>query len=674
MSCFEPAVVVVVTRHNADFETKSMPTAFVPGGDLTADSHRWDYRLHGILLQNPGLIDTYYDIPRPLSLEPSSSAYASCNQTGGDVFVLSDLRAIPQCVEAVGTKCQPGVVVDLVEVSNPKETLVIKQLIHVKLVGRVGSSWPIPENFWPTEELLLSKLPTRPSNPIIHASLSTDAPPKFLDCFPIDRYELEPSPFTQKLIDHGDASAVWSCVVPGSGPNCDAPFGYCKASPDLQAVFLYVLPYNYRELSDLLNELHEVNSMRMTDAWAAKLTNYLSNIPRYYYMPISKAFERLGFQGVIKPEALDRMLPYQLKNHLQKLRHSAKIEYDRFVHVVSSTEPPPLVKLPQSSLPVSMRPFSELRAFGTVAKPSGKFLYETPGSIPRRKLRKMLPKLRRNLVAILDGVSRPMDHEAIHNQALSDMGDYINYKFAQPQAAPLRELTPSPERLDTFGNPFRRKTAATFVADEVFVEDVAFSGPAFPGSSSSSMRRRSTGGLSGRVKGPLPPYITFSNWRRLSRGNSTASSSPQRDDFSSCSSPIHNGELNHVTPPTCHSPPTNDVWRGNADNKRLRLSSEDKNSFEVNNILVGKLIEMVRKPALDGCKVFDTLTRFVGSFQQKYASVSFVMAEALRFKQVELYRLLDEWRSCLDLPSESVVVHNNDSSAGRCRHLVNGLG
>ncbi len=138
--------------------------------------------------------------------------------------------------------------------------------------------------------------------------------------------------------------------------------------------------------------------------------------------------------------------------------------------------------------------------FGAIEKPIGKVLYENPRLIPRRKLRKMLPKLRRNLVSVLDGIGRPMDREGVHFQLQSEMGDYINYKFAQPQAAPLRELMPGPERLDTFGNPFKRKSATAFVADEVFVEDVSFSGPS-PMSGSTSGRRRTNVGSSGRSKG-----------------------------------------------------------------------------------------------------------------------------------------------------------------------------
>nr|VZI23874.1 unnamed protein product [Spirometra erinaceieuropaei] len=686
MSYFKPAVVITVTKHDANFEAISSAAASVPGGDLTAGLHRFDYRLYGILLQSPGLVDSLFELPRPRPPEASSSLYISAKQTGGDAFVLSDLRAIHQCVEAVASKCQPGVVVELIDDSSEREPTNVKQLVHVKLVGRVGSSWPIPENFWPDDELLLSKLPPRPSNPVVHICASSDPQPKFPEYFPMDKYELEPSVITRMIIEKAESSVTWPCYIRGSGQKRDAPFGYCKATADLQTVYLHVLPYNYLALSNLLTDLSEVHGMRMTESWGLKFTNYLSSIPRYYFAPISKAFERLGFQGVINADALDRTLPYQLKHQLQKLRQSAKTEYDQFVHIVETAEsPPPLIKLPQQYLLRTMWPFSELRAISGMAKPKGKVMYEQPCSIPRLKLRQLLPKLRSNLNAMLDGVGRPMDREDIHNQSLSEMGDYINYKFPHPQVAPLRELTPGPERLDTFGNPFRRKAAAAFVADEGFVEDTGFPtqscSPNTPAITVPGRRRSSLSNISqtGRSKGPLPAYITYTNWRKWSRSSSLAANSPQQDDLSPCASPVHTYDLSHGSPQHSLSPPNADFWRDLSDMKKQKLQlSEEKLSFDVNYKVVNELIDLVRRPSLDGGRVFQSLTSLVGNVSQRYASVSFVMAESLRFKRMELYKLLDEWRSCLCLPQidESTNVLKGPP-AGNSVHpttAVNGLG
>lgn len=106
------------------------------------------------------------DISRPL--DHNSSAFFSCTRTGGDVFVLSDLRAIPQYVEAVNSKCRHGVVIDLVDMSGniglqtnflvPKESVATKQLILLRENFKNSSFWPIPESFWPSDDLLTSRL------------------------------------------------------------------------------------------------------------------------------------------------------------------------------------------------------------------------------------------------------------------------------------------------------------------------------------------------------------------------------------------------------------------------------------------------------------------------------------------------------------------------------------
>ena len=66
----------------------------------------------------------------------------------------------------------------------------------------------------------------------------------------------------------------------------------------------------------------------------------------------------------------------------------------------------------------------------------------------------------------------------------------------------------------------------------------------------------------------------------------------------------------------------------------------------------------------------------MGSLQQKYDSVSCVMAEALRFKRLDLYDLLKEWRSYISIPSGSVqdpsVAPYNGLRAELHSKLVNG--
>lgn len=158
--------------------------------------------------------------------------------------------------------------------------------------------------------------------------------------------------------------------------------------------------------------------------------------------------------------------------------------------------------------------FMEIRRFNGVEKQLARKWYENASYIPRSKLRRMLPKLRDNFDAILDGIGRPMDSENIHSQTISEMGNYTNYRFAQPRIAPLRDLIQAPERVDTFGNPFHRKSNAGFLIDEVSGDDMGFSG------SMSFQVQRSPFKPRGRVRGPLPSDFRL----YVSRPNSPASS------------------------------------------------------------------------------------------------------------------------------------------------------
>lgn len=77
-----------------------------------------------------------------------------------------------------------------------------------------------------------------------------------IDEIPFDRYELEPSPLTQFILERRQANVAWQCFVPNSGPkpnDLGQPFGYLKASSNLMSVNLFVMPYNYPVLHQLIS-------------------------------------------------------------------------------------------------------------------------------------------------------------------------------------------------------------------------------------------------------------------------------------------------------------------------------------------------------------------------------------------------------------------------------------
>lgn len=66
-------------------------------------------------------------------------------------------------------------------------------------------NWPIPEEFWPTAAML--SLPSRSA----HAPIKFQAIPceTVTDKFPFDKYELEPSPLTQYILERRQPTVAW---------------------------------------------------------------------------------------------------------------------------------------------------------------------------------------------------------------------------------------------------------------------------------------------------------------------------------------------------------------------------------------------------------------------------------------------------------------------------------
>ncbi|KAF7232616.1 hypothetical protein EG68_08120 [Paragonimus skrjabini miyazakii] len=665
-SYIEPAVILCITDGCGNFKfdesvlkdislSSIEPTVF--GQALTNAPFRWDYRLYSIILRYPALLESisnsYVDVQDSPILQTSEL-------TGGRGYVISDNRELQQSLESLALKCQPAVVMDFVsdvgvtdsrerDVTNSKSVVSYKQLVFVKLMGRVCSNWPIPEPFWPDDELISTHLPPRSPHPKVIVSPTQVMAPNMPEYFPLDRYELEPSTFTQYLCGH-DPNKVWQCF----GYDCKhqtAPFGFLKLSSDLQTAHLHVLPYNYPVFCQLLSmlylnsflpldELYEIHHMRMSEVWGHQFIGYLSSIPRYYFMPLTKAFERFGFQSVIKPEAIDRVLPYQLKHSLQKLRHAAKLEYDNFVKLAHNEEvPQTLVTLPPQSLPYSLWSLRELRPCVEKHPRLSHQPYARAADVDRRELRCFLRAIRNNLDDIFRGIRNDRLDASVHQQPVATMGDYMNYKASHECELPLREVNPPPERLDTFGNPFRKKSAC-LVVDEVFVDEMGLS-PNVPGGANASLVspiRKKQHVLSSntviRNKGPLPPYINHLNWREFSPKNSPPGS-PRSVTNCSDEKPVisSTGKLPSLS---------------NSDAKHLKnkvLST--KEAFTLNEKVVRDLTDIIRQPCTDGPNVYQRLNELSGTLGQRYAAVSAIMSEALRFKKSGLYYLLKDWRTCI---------------------------
>uniref|UniRef100_A0A1I8IYI2 INT_SG_DDX_CT_C domain-containing protein n=1 Tax=Macrostomum lignano TaxID=282301 RepID=A0A1I8IYI2_9PLAT len=338
-----------------------------------------------------------------------------CEVTGGRSYKLVNQRMLNQCLESLCQKCQPGIVVHLEKLGpdpppatddkgRPVASSVAgtawqscKRMLYVKVstsaaTPRVTGRFPRPTG--------LTSAPTgcraRSAHPLVRF-VCQKAEPQAIDGFPFDKYELEPSPLTQYILERREPHSAWQCHVPHSAkstaPEAQKPFGYLKPASNLQSVNLIVLPYDYPTLFALLDELIKLHKMKPTDQWRARFAEYLRRMPSYYGQPLARAMEKLGVKGVV-PDQVSHAVPVSpaVQSYLKKVRVAAKAEYDRVVVATAA----------------SNQQHPEEGRFIEVARPC----------VP-----------------------------------VSVMGNYTEYLKRQPP--PLRELDSSPLRLHTFGNPFK---------------------------------------------------------------------------------------------------------------------------------------------------------------------------------------------------------------------------
>ncbi|VDQ07118.1 unnamed protein product, partial [Trichobilharzia regenti] len=327
-------------------------------------------------------------------------------------------------------------------------------------------------------------------------------------------------------------------------------------------------------------------------------------------LPLSKSFERIGFTGMIKPEAIDRALPYQLKHSLQKLRHTAKIEYDNFV------------RMTQSDCAIN-------------------------SSVT---LRIVLGKMRQDLDNLLRGRVNCRSDDLTHQQPVALMGDYVNYRSSRETEAPLREINPTPERSDTFGNPFRRKSSS-FIADGGFVDEM------------DSLNVNSC---------PLPHYINHRNWRLYSPKSSPASS-PRSGEISDVilndvSPPVY---INDSPPVSQVSPSSNNQTMCETPSLKAKTSSSLE-MFKFNKEIMRELINIVRQPCANTVVLFDRMNELTGPTGQRDAVVSMLMSEALRFRKSCLYLLLNDWRTWMLKNTNSkngMILRKSNQVSGKINHF-----
>ncbi|KAM6923892.1 integrator complex subunit 6 [Xenentodon cancila] len=517
----EPSVIVTITDGNKLTHSSGVPDELhlplnspLAGSELTKEPFRWDQRLFALVLRLPGA--TAPDNEQLGSVPTDESAITQmCEVTGGRSYCVRTQRMLNQCLESLVQKVQSGVVINFektgpdppltgedssAESSRPASSFSPQpwhschKLIYVRPNPKTGvpvGHWPIPESFWPDQNS--PTLPPRSAHPVVRFSC-VDCEPMVIDKLPFDKYELEPSPLTQYILERKSPHMCWQVFVSSSGKQNDLgnPFGYLKASTTLTCVNLFVMPYNYPVLLPLLDDLFKVHKLKANIKWQQAFEMYLKTMPPYYLLPLKKALRMMGAPNLIA-DTMDCGLSYSIISYLKKLSQQAKVESDRLIVSVGKKAPQESgIKVINQSSSLSLahrRDFKQLlqgitgegplRLIDINFKEFAGFqiallnkdvkpqAYRNAYDIPRRNLLDQLTRMRLNLLRTSLKLIRGQDEDSLHSVPVAQMGNY--QEFLKMMPSPLREIDPDqPKRLHTFGNPFKQDKKGMMIdeADE----------------------------------------------------------------------------------------------------------------------------------------------------------------------------------------------------------------
>ncbi|XP_015424076.1 PREDICTED: protein DDX26B isoform X3 [Myotis davidii] len=515
----EPSILITITDGNKLTSTAGIQEELhlplnspLPGSELTKEPFRWDQRLFALVLRLPGLAST----------EPE--------QLGS---VPTDESAITQMCEVTGD--------GLMDSSRPSNSFAAQpwhschKLIYVRPNSKTGvpvGHWPIPESFWPDQNL--PSLPPRTSHPVVRFSC-VDCEPMVIDKLPFDKYELEPSPLTQYILERKSPHTCWQVFVTSSGKYNELgyPFGYLKASTTLTCVNLFVMPYNYPVLLPLLDDLFKVHKLKPNLKWRQAFDGYLKTLPPYYLLPLKKALRMMGAPNLIS-DNLDCGLSYSVISYLKKLSQQTKLESERILASVGKKPPQEIGikvknhsgggmslthnknfrKLLKEIIGETSSRLAELNTkefagfqVGLLNKDLKPQTYRNAYDISRRGLLDQLTRMRSNLLKTHNFIVG-QDEDSLHSVPVAQMGNYQEY--LKTLVSPLREIDPDqPKRLHTFGNPFKQDKKGMMIdeADEfVTGPQNKVKRPGEPNSPLSSKRRRSMSLL--LRKPQTPPTVT----------------------------------------------------------------------------------------------------------------------------------------------------------------------
>ncbi|XP_045695400.1 integrator complex subunit 6-like isoform X4 [Phyllostomus hastatus] len=674
----EPSILITITDGNKLTSTAGVQEELhlplnspLPGSELTKEPFRWDQRLFALVLRLPGLASTE---PEQLGSVPTdeSAITQMCEVTGGRSYCVRTQRMLNQCLESLVQKVQSGVVINF-EKTGPDPLLIgedgfmdssrsgnsfaaqpwhsCHKLIYVRPNSKTGvpvGHWPIPESFWPDQNL--PSLPPRTSHPIVRFSC-IDCEPMVIEKLPFDKYELEPSPLTQYILERKSPHTCWQVFVTSSGKYNELgyPFGYLKASTTLTCVNLFVMPYNYPVLLPLLDDLFKVHKLKPNLKWRQAFDSYLKTLPPYYLLTKLESERILASVGKKPPQETG----IKVKNHSGggvSLTHSKN--FRKLLKEIIGETSPRLTEL-------NTKEFAGFQ-IGLLNKDLKPQTYRNAYDVSRRGLLDQLTRMRSNLLKTHKFIVG-QDEDSLHSVPVAQMGNYQEY--LKTLASPLREIDPDqPKRLHTFGNPFKQDKKGMMIdeADDfVAGPQNKVKRPGEPNSPLSSKRRRNAT-VTHEVheekmeNGQIPPDVFLSKPAAPEVMNITGDGIPPNqldslsDDFTSLRKDglIHKSSSNAFVGGTknCSVP---------AYDRKVSVTSTFRtvpNALQItpamaqgiNADIKHQLMKEVRKFGRKYERIFILLEGVQGPLAVKKQFVEFTIKEAARFKRRVLIQYLEK--------------------------------
>ncbi|XP_067580213.1 integrator complex subunit 6-like isoform X9 [Pseudorca crassidens] len=705
----EPSILITITDGNKLTSTAGVQEELhlplnspLPGSELTKEPFRWDQRLFALVLRLPGLASTE---PEQLGSVPTdeSAITQMCEVTGGRSYCVRTQRMLNQCLESLVQKVQSGVVINfektgpdplpigedgLMDSSRPSNSFAAQpwhschKLIYVRPNSKTGvpvGHWPIPESFWPDQNL--PSLPPRTSHPVVRFSC-VDCEPMVIDKLPFDKYELEPSPLTQYILERKSPHTCWQVFVTSSGKYNELgyPFGYLKASTTLTCVNLFVMPYNYPVLLPLLDDLFKVHKLKPNVKWRQAFDSYLKTLPPYYLLTKLESERILASVGKKPPQEIG----IKVKNHSGggvSLTHNKN--FRKLLKEIIGETAPRLAEL-------NTKEFAGFQV-GLLNKDLKPQTYRNAYDIPRRGLLDQLTRMRSNLLKTHKFIVG-QDEDSLHSVPVAQMGNYQEY--LKTLASPLREIDPDqPKRLHTFGNPFKQDKKGMMIdeADEfVTGPQNKVKRPGEPSSPLSSKRRRNvtvTHDVHEKMEnGQISPDGFLSKSAAPELMNMAGDSIPPdqvdclSDDFTS----LRKDDL-------MHNPGSNAVIGGtkncsvSVDDRKVSVTSALETGPNTSQItpamaqginadIKHQLMKEVRKFGRKYERIFILLEGVQGPLAVRKQFVEFTIKEAARFKRRVLIQYLEKrhYKVHLRLPQPLtfVLACDDRKSSGGLVHSV----